>query len=107
MESLSAQARHRVFGLGAELVGPSGLELARKQGSNRLAVSALEALQHFPMGDGLPAALPHRHFFPRMGMAVDRLIDGAARSWRRAPDERHVATPQCAGAAVIGKLRRQ
>ena len=59
------------------------------------------------MGDGLAAALAHRHFLPRMRMAVDRRIDGAALPVRHAPDEGHIAAPHRAGAAVVGELRGQ
>ena len=59
------------------------------------------------MGDGLAAALAHRHFLPRMRMAVDRRIDGAARPVRHAPDEGEIAAPHRAGAAVVGELRGQ
>ena len=56
------------------------------------------------MGDGLAAALPDRHLVPGMGVAVDRLLDGAARPVGRAPDEGEVAAPERSGAAVVGEL---
>ena len=59
------------------------------------------------MGDGLAAALAHRHFLAGKRMPVDRRIDGAALPVRQVPDEGHVAAPHRAGAAVIGELRGQ
>ena len=57
------------------------------------------------MGDGLAAAVAHRHFLAGMRMAVDRRIDGTALAVGHVPGERQVAAPHRAGAAVIGELR--
>ena len=90
-----------------DLMGAAGLQLTGQQCRDRFAVAAVEGLLNFPMGDGLAAAVAHRHLFPRIGMPVDRRIDGAARAARHVPGERHVAAPHRAGAAVIGELLGQ
>src|SRR5688572_20443208 len=77
-----------------DLVGAAGLQPAGQQARYRLAVGAYEALQHLPMGDSLPAALPDRHLVPGMGVAVDRLLDGAPGPVGRPPDEGEVAAFQ-------------
>ncbi len=58
------------------------------------------------MGDGLAAAVAHRHLFAGMRVPVDRRIDGAALPVRHPPDEGHIAAPHRAGAAMVGELRR-
>src|ERR1700722_20164489 len=90
-----------------DLMGAAGLEFARKKGSHRLAVGAIEAFDDFPMGDGVAASFTDRHFFPRVRMPVDRGIDRAALPVRHPPDESEVAAPHLAGLAVVGELRRQ
>ena len=82
-------------------------ELAGQQGRDRLAVAPVEGFLGVPMGDGLAAAVAHRHFLAGIGMAVDRRIDGAALAVGHVPDERHVAAPHRAGAAMVGELRGQ
>ena len=59
------------------------------------------------MGDGVAAALAHRHLLPGMRMPVDRCIHGAALAVRQVPGKGQVAAPHRAGAAVIGELRGQ
>ena len=59
------------------------------------------------MGDRLAAALAHCHFLAGERVPVDRRVDGAALAVRHAPDERQVAAPHRAGAAVVGELRGQ
>ena len=90
-----------------DLMGAAGLELAGQQRRDRLAVAAVEGFLDLPMGDGLAAALAHRHFLPGMRMAVDRRIDGAALAVGHVPGEGQIAAPHRAGAAVIGELRGQ
>ena len=53
---------------------------------------------------GLPAGFAHGHLLPRMRMAVDRRIHGAALPVRKPPGERPIAAPHRAGAAVVGEL---
>ena len=51
---------------------------------------ALVALEHLPMGDGFPPAFSHRHAVTRPRVAVERLVDGAARPVGRPPGERQI-----------------
>ncbi|MHC2247105.1 hypothetical protein ACVJH7_006412 [Bradyrhizobium elkanii] len=90
-----------------DLMGPPGLEPAREQGGDRLAVAAGKAREHFEMGDRLAAALAHRHLLAGVRVAVDRRVDRAVGPVRDAPDERHVAALHRAGAAMVGELRGQ
>jgi len=90
-----------------DLMGSPGFELTGEKCRHRLAVTAREAFQEFPVSDGFAAALAHGHFFAGVRVAVDRLIDGAPRAVGGAPDERHIAAAQRARAAVVGELRRQ
>src|SRR6476646_1632296 len=81
-------AHQRVADMGemdADLVGPAGLQLAGHEACDRLAVGPRKGLELLPMGDGLPAILPHCHLVARMGMAAERLVDGAAGAVRSAP----------------------
>src|SRR6476620_11267 len=84
-----------------DLVGAPGLEAALDQARYRFAVLAVEALQHLPVGDGVAPATADRHAVATLRMPVDRLVDGALGARRRAPDERQIAAPQRAGAAVV------
>ena len=60
------------------------------------------------MGDGLTAALAHRHMVAGARAAVDRPVDGPLRTFRRTPDEGEIAAlERLAAAAVAGELRRQ
>ena len=59
------------------------------------------------MGDGLAAALAHRHLLAGIWMPIDRRIDGAALPVRHAPDKGHVAALHRPGAAMVGELRGQ
>ena len=88
-----------------DLVGAAGFEPAGEQAGDRRAVGAGIALEHLPMGDGFAAALAHRHLVAGARVAVDRLVDGAARPVGRAPDEGQIAAAQRPGAAVVGELR--
>ena len=90
-----------------DLMGAPGLELAGQQRRDRFAVPPVEGFLDLPVGDRLAAALAHRHFFPGMGMAVDRRFHRAALPGRYAPDEGHIAAPHLPGAAVVGELRGQ
>jgi hypothetical protein len=88
-----------------DLMGPAGLEPAGHKRRDRLAVVTAENFPHFIMGDRLTAARAHGHLFARVGMTVDRRIDGAARPVRRAPDKGEIAALHRPGPAVVGKLR--
>src|SRR5215212_9496700 len=90
-----------------DLMGAPGFELARQQRRHRFAVTAVEALQDFPVGYGVAPALPHGHFFARMRMAVDRGVHRATVTRWHAPDKGHVAASHGPGAAMIRKLRAQ
>ena len=90
-----------------DLMGAAGLELAGQQRRDRFAVTPVEGFQDLPMGDGLAAAVAHRHLLAGMGMPVDRRIDGAAQPVRHAPDQRQIAAPHLVGAAVVGELLGQ
>ena len=59
------------------------------------------------MGHGFAAAVAHRHFFPGVGMPVDRRVDGAVQAVGHAPHERQIAALHFVGAAMIGELRGQ
>ena len=87
----------------ADLVGAAGLQPAGREARDRLAVGAEVAFEHLPMGDRLAAALAHRHLVARARVAVDRLVDGAARPVRHAPDEGQIAA---LAAARCGRGRR-
>ena len=81
------------------LVGSAGFEAAlkptgheidgllRAAGAGRIFVS----LQNPPVGHGLTAAFPDRHPVAGDLVPVDRLVDYAARSIGRTPDEGEVA----------------
>ena len=110
MRTIDRVTHQRVAGMGEmhpDLMGAPGLELTGDEHGDRLAAPAIERLLHLPMGDGLAAALAHRHFLPRVGMAIDRGIDRALPPCWNAPRECHVAAPQRAGPAMIGELRAQ
>src|SRR5579883_3399202 len=90
-----------------DLVGAAGFKLACEEARYRLAsVAGLAlaspparcpgiALDDLPVGDGLAAAVAHGHAVARLGMAVDRGLDGAPRPGRRPPDEGEIAAPEC------------
>ena len=88
-------------------MGAAGLQLAGQQRGDRLAVTAVESFRNLPMRHGLPAKFADRHLLPRMRMAVDRRIHGAALAVRKPPGKRPIAAPHRAGAAVVGELRGQ
>src|SRR5215475_11694592 len=71
----------------ADLMRAPGLEPAGDETRHRRAVAAAVAFEHLPMGDRRAPARAHRHLVADAGMAADRLVDGAARPLRRAPDE--------------------
>src|SRR5689334_18425071 len=107
MRAVDGIAEERVADMGQvhpDLMGAAGFELAGQQRRDRLAVRAIEDLLYFPMGDGLAAALTHRHLLARMWVAVDRRVDGAALPVRHAPDKGKIAAAHLAGAAVVGEL---
>src|SRR3982074_1259216 len=107
MQGLSAKSFERGFGLGREvsrlgleagsvgvvaeqrmadrgemdanLVGSAGFQPAGQKARDRLAIGALIPFKDFPMGDRLPATLAHGHLVTGARVAVDRLVDGAAR----------------------------
>src|SRR5262245_55813782 len=70
--------------------------------ASRLATGAASA-----PGERPGTARPLRHLVAGAGVAVDWLVDGAARPVRCPPDEREVAPPQRPGAAVVGELRAE
>src|SRR5262249_39404392 len=78
----------------AGLVVAPGLEPAADQARDGRAVVAAVALEHLPTGDRRAPARAHRHLVAGAGVAADRLVDGAARPLRRAPDERQIAAAQ-------------
>src|SRR5262249_34198922 len=88
----------------ADLVGAPGLEPAGEKARHRRAIAAAVAFEHLPMGDRWAPACAHRHLVADAGMAADRLVDGAARPLRYAPDERQIAAAQHPAAAVVGEL---
>src|SRR5262249_47913841 len=71
----------------ADLMGAPGVELAGDQARHRRAIAAAVAFEHLPMGDRRAPARAHGHLVAHAGMAADRLVDGAARPLRHAPDE--------------------
>ena len=110
VRTIDVVAHQGVTGMGEmdpDLVSAAGLELAGEEGGDGLAVPAIENLPRLPMGDGLAPALAHRHLLAGMGVTVDRRIDGAMLAVGRAPSEGQIASPQRAGAAVIGELRAE
>jgi hypothetical protein len=110
MRAIDAVAQQGMADMGQvhpDLMGAPGLELAGELRRDRLAVAADEGFLNLPVGDGLAAALAHRHFLPRIGMPVDRGIDAAALPVRQVPYEGDVAAPHRAGAAVVGELLGQ
>src|SRR5580700_9618645 len=100
-----------------DLVGPAGFEPAEQEARHRLLRPAGfaglvgfggVALEHLKMGDRLAAALADRHALARLRMAVDRPVDGAMRTIRRAPNEGQIgALERLAAFAVVGELLRQ
>src|SRR6476469_6965926 len=76
----------------ADLVRAPGLQPARQEGRHRRAVRAGVTLEHLPVGHRLAAALAYRHLVTGVGVAIDRLVDGAAWPVGCAPGESQVAT---------------
>src|SRR5215470_6835679 len=91
----------------ADLVGPAGLQFAGEQARDRLAVGSRKSLKLLPVGYGLAAICPHCHLVAGVGMAAERLVDGAAGAVRGAPYKGEIATPHRPGAAVVCELARQ
>ena len=59
----------------ADLVRPPGLQPAFDQARDRLAVLAVEGLQHLPVGDGLAAAFADRDLVARIRMPLERRME--------------------------------
>src|SRR5262249_18070970 len=91
----------------ADLVRAPGLEPAGEEACDRRAVAAAVALEHLPMRHRGAAARTHRHLLARARMAADRLVDGAARALRHAPDKGEIAAAQRLAAPVVGELPAQ
>jgi len=88
-----------------DLVGAAVSQPALDQARDRLSPFcrlAVEALQHLPMGDG-HAPWRGPPCVAAVRMAAERLVDGAFGRAERAPDERQIAAPQRAGAAMVGE----
>src|SRR5262249_8389376 len=71
----------------AVLWGAPGPERAGDEARPRRAVAAGVPLEPLPMGGRRPPAGAHRHLVADARVAADRLVDGAARPLRHAPDE--------------------
>src|ERR1700730_8002723 len=90
-----------------QLMRASRLQAACEQARNRLPVDAAIAFEHLPMADRGATVCTHGHAIAHMGMAPDRLLDGAAGALRPSPDESKVAAAQRPGTAVVGELPAQ
>src|SRR5262245_50230566 len=91
----------------ADLVRAPGLEPAGNEARDRRAVAPPLAFEYLPMRDRRAAARAHRHLLARVRVAADRLVDGAARALRYAPDKGEIAAGQRLAAPVVGKLPAQ
>src|SRR5262247_1314105 len=79
--SVDRIAHQRVADMGemdTDLVGPAGLQLAAQEARDRLAVGSRKGLELLPMGNGVAAIGAHGHLVAGVGMAAERLVDGAA-----------------------------
>src|SRR5262249_2975846 len=109
--ALEAAAIDRVAGGGVadgrgvdrDLMGAPGLEPAGEEARYWRTVAAGIAFEHLPMRDRGAAAGAHRHLLAQPRVTADRLVDGAARPLRRAPNEGEIpATPRLAAAGGGG-----
>src|SRR4051812_46304703 len=82
----------------ADLMGPASLQLAGQETCDRLAVGPRKGLEPLPMGNRVAAVLAHRHLVAGVGMAAERLVDGAAGAVRSTPHKGQVAAPHRPGA---------
>src|SRR5262245_55879386 len=71
----------------ADLMRATGLEPAGDEARHGRAVAPEIPFEHLPMRHCRAAAGARGHLLAHARMPGDRLIDGAARSLRRAPDE--------------------
>ena len=91
----------------SDLMGATRLQPAGEQACGRLPDRADVTFKELPVGDGCAAVRARRHLLPRMGMASNRLVDGAAWTFRYPPDESEIAAAQGPCAAVVGELPRE
>src|ERR1035437_1367703 len=104
--AVAGVAQDRMADMGqmhSNLVGAAGLQGARQQAGDRLAVGAYIALERLPMGYRLASARAHRALVAGLRMAVERSVDGAFRAGGRAPDQGEIAALNPAF-ALVGEL---
>src|ERR1700738_4628491 len=69
-----------------QLVRASRLQAACEQARKRLPADGAVAFEHLPVADRSATVCTHGHAITRVGMAPDRLLDGAAGALRPSPD---------------------
>src|SRR5882724_1349799 len=72
IDGISHQGMADMGEMHPDLMGPPGIEPAGEEAGDRPAVASRKCFPDLPMGDRLAAALAHRHFFPGVGVPVDR-----------------------------------
>src|SRR6516225_10476375 len=91
VDRITHQGMAEMGEVNADLMGAAGLKAAGDERRDSFTVVTAEDFPHFIMGDGFASAVAHRHLFPRMGMTIDRRIDGAVRPAELPPDQGKIA----------------